>query len=319
MKRNLLWGAFLCLIASMSWGAMFPVANHSFQYVEPFYFTIFRYIPVVVILVIILLYKEGKKALLPYGKGFLLWFYGTMGFTVYNLLIFFGQDLLGESGVLVASIMEASMPMISVFIFWFFKKQRPSFYTLAFIGIAFVGVFLVVTNGDISVFTSTSNQLIPVIILFIAVIGWVVYTMGGGSFSDWSALRYSTLTCLYGTATATVLVFLTTVFGWVEAPTLAAIHSIRFDLIFMVIFPGLFALLGWNHGVSILTPINGILFINFAPITTLVIGFMQGYDLTAYDIVGTTLIITALLLNNLYQRYLIKRRTSPSFYDNKAA
>ncbi len=74
------------------------------------------------------------------------------------------------------------MPMISVFIFWFFKKQRPSFYTLVFIGLAFVGVFLVVTNGDISVFTSTSNQLIPVIILFIAVIGWVVYTMGGGVF-----------------------------------------------------------------------------------------------------------------------------------------
>src|SRR5690625_6023839 len=93
---------------------MFPVANHSFQYIDSFYFTIFRYIPVAVILVILLWMKEGWKAFKPEGKGLAIWFYGAMAFTVYNLFIFCGQEMFGETGVLLASIMESLMPIISV-------------------------------------------------------------------------------------------------------------------------------------------------------------------------------------------------------------
>lgn len=93
LKNKVLLGAFLCFIASVSWGAMFPVANHAFNTIDPFYFTIFRYVSVTVILVVILFWKEGKKAFRFEGKGLKLWFYGTMAFTVYNLLIFWGQDL----------------------------------------------------------------------------------------------------------------------------------------------------------------------------------------------------------------------------------
>ena len=46
----------------------------------------------------------------------------------------------------------------------------------------------------------------------------------------------------------------------------------------MIIFPGLIALIGWNVGVSILTPLNGLLFINFVPVTTLVISLVQGNE-----------------------------------------
>jgi len=122
MKNNILIGAILCAIASASWGAMFPVANHAFLYIEPFYFTIIRYLPVVVILIVLLYFTEGKKAFKSEGHGFKLWLFGTMGFTVYNLFIFWGQNLLGDPGVLLASIMEALAPIISVLIFGSFIK-----------------------------------------------------------------------------------------------------------------------------------------------------------------------------------------------------
>ena len=111
MKNSIFLGALLCFIASVSWGAMFPVAHHAFAYIDPFYFTIFRYGAVSIILVVLLLWKEGPKAFRMEGKGKLLWFFGTMAFTVYNLLIFWGEDLLGEPGVMVASIMESLMPI----------------------------------------------------------------------------------------------------------------------------------------------------------------------------------------------------------------
>ena len=40
MKNNVFLGALLCFIASVSWGAMFPVAHGAFKYIDPFYFTI---------------------------------------------------------------------------------------------------------------------------------------------------------------------------------------------------------------------------------------------------------------------------------------
>ncbi|MBS4178646.1 DMT family transporter [Lederbergia citrea] len=311
MKKSFLYGAFLCLIASISWGAMFPVAHHSFQYIEPFYFTILRYIPVAIILVIMLWMKEGKQAFKTEGKGLALWFYGTMAFTVYNLFIFWGQDALGNSGVLLASIMESLMPMISVLILWIISSQRPNKNTLFSIAIAFIGVLFVITKGNLTSLLSMNNELIPMLALLVSVIGWVVYTMGGARFANWSALRYSALSCLYGTATATVIVLLATAAGWVEVPTISAIRSVQLDLAFMIIFPGLIALLGWNVGVSILKPVNGLLFINFVPVTTVVVTFIQGHALTIYELIGILLVITALMLNNISQRRKVEREIVP--------
>lgn len=304
MKNNVLLGAFLCLIASMSWGAMFPVANDAFHHIDPFYFTIIRYGSVSILLVSLLLWKEGRQAFRLEGRGLSLWFFGTMAFAVYNLLIFWGQDLLGEPGILIASIMESLMPMISVVILWIFKRNRPHFFTMACIVIAFIGVSLVITKGDPKAFLGATGDLLPVLFIFIAVLGWVVYTIGGNQFSDWSALRFSTLSCLLGTTSAFVVVVAVTFAGYVTVPTVETLTIVSPHLLFMIIFPGLVALLGWNIGIGILTPLNGILFINFVPVTTLVVSMFQGYVITTYDLVGTVCIIAALVANNLFIRSL---------------
>lgn len=304
LKNKVLLGAFLCFIASASWGAMFPVASHAFNHIDPFYFTIFRYIAVTILLIVLLLWKEGKQAFKLDGKGFSLWFYGTMAFTVYNLLIFWGEDLLGEPGVMVASIMEALMPMISIVIVWLLTRNRPHGITLFFVFTAFIGVSLVITKGDFAAFFTATNDIIPSLFIFIAVVGWVVYTMGGSEFKKqgWSALRYSTLSCLLGTLTATIVTILVTFSGYVTVPTLATIQTVSPHLAFMIIFPGLIALLGWNIGVGILSPLNALLFINFVPLTTLAISIVQGNQPTSYDYIGTVFIIVSLISNNVFLR-----------------
>lgn len=42
-KSQLFIGALTCLVASMSWGAMFPVADHALEFIDPFYFSFIRY------------------------------------------------------------------------------------------------------------------------------------------------------------------------------------------------------------------------------------------------------------------------------------
>lgn len=305
MKNNVVLGAFLCLISAISWGAMFPVANNAFQHIDPFYFTIFRYGFVTIILIVWLLWKEGKQAFRFEGKGWNLWFYGTMAFAVYNLLIFWGQDLLGNPGTMIASIMESLMPMISIIIAWVFIRQRPHAFTMFCVFIGFVGASLVVTKGDFGAFFTAKNDILPSLLIFIAVVGWVVYTMGGSRFSmdGWSALRYSTLSCLLGTATAVVVVFVATLSGYVSFPTVETMMITSPHIAFMVIFPGVIALVGWNYGVSVITPLNGLLFLNLVPVTTLVIQIVQGAGITVYDYIGTIFIIMSLLTNNIFLRW----------------
>ncbi|MFB7639172.1 DMT family transporter [Peribacillus butanolivorans] len=302
MKKNqVLIGALLCLTASISWGAMFPVAERALRYIDPIYFSFLRYLAVSIILGILLLIKEGKKSFCLEGKGKNLLFFGTMAFTVYNFLIFSGQDLLGHNGVIVASIMESLMPMISIMIMWVFKNARPMKYTIVSMLLALIGAILVITNGNLSFLFLLKDSIIPILFILIGVIGWVIYTIGGNQFSGWSTLRYSTLTCILGTSVSGIITFFATVLG-LPVPTAEVIQSIYGEMIFMIIFPGAIALLSWNLGIKLLTPINGILFINVVPITTLVIVFIQGGSLTSFELLGTFLVIYALIQNNYYQR-----------------
>lgn len=299
-------GSLMAIFASASWGAMFPVAEHAFQYISPFYFTIIRYIPVAVILVMLLYFIEGKRSFKTDGNGFRLWFFGTMGFTVYNLFIFWGQNLLGGPGVLLASIMEALAPIVSILIVWFVKKSRPHAFTMFCIVAAFIGVLLVVTNGDFSVLFGL-NRLFPLVILLLAAVGWAIYTFGGNEFNGWSVLRFSALSSLYGTITATIVVTVLSIFGMVEVPTLHEVYMVRYDMLFMIFIPGLLALLLWNKGVEILKPINAILFINFAPVTTIIIRMLQGYPISVYEFSGAAIVCLAIVFNNVHQRMLMSK------------
>lgn len=308
MSNRILFGALLCFIAAASWGAMFPVAHAAFNYIDPFYFTIIRYGSVTLILVAMLWLKEGRQAFRLEGRGLALWFYGTMAFAIYNLFIFWGQDLLGEPGVMIASIMESLMPMISILIGWMVFGRRAKPFTLLCVVLAFLGAVLVITKGDIRSFLGGTEQIIPSLLIFIAVVGWVIYTNGGSKFSGWSALRYSTLSCLLGTITAIIVTIGTTIGGYTPVPSLDDVIEVTPHLLFMIIFPGLIALLGWNVGVSILSPLNGLLFINFVPITTLVVSMFQGYEITKFDLAGTALIILSLVSNYLYARTMQKKQ-----------
>ncbi|GKU77448.1 DMT family transporter [Paenibacillus sp. L3-i20] len=302
VKKQLILGSLFCLIASMSWGAMFPVAHIALQKIDPFYFSFIRYFLVGIILTVMLLMKEGKSAFKLEGRGKALLLLGTMAFTVYNMCIFLGQDLMGEPGTVAASIMEVMMPMISIMILWITKKTMPKKYMLTSVVIALIGAFLVITNGKLTFFTTASQNLFPLFLLFVGVVGWVIYSMGGAQFKEWSILRYSTLTCLLGSVVSLVIVAVLSITGLVPVPTIETVLSIKYEMAFMVLLPGLAALLCWNAGIKLLSPLNGILFINFVPITTFIVMAFQGYQISIYEIAGTLLVIFALLRNNVYQR-----------------
>src|SRR5699024_11557599 len=98
------------------------------------------------------------------------WFFGTMGFTIYNIFIFWGQDLLSDDGVVLASIFEALAPILSILIVWFVFIKKPFLLTIICIIGDFVGVVLVVTNGEMSILLQAARS-IPMSIVLPAALG----------------------------------------------------------------------------------------------------------------------------------------------------
>lgn len=311
-KKQVILGSALCLIASMSWGAMFPVAQVALHKIDPFYFSFIRYAVVAAILSAILWMKEGKAAFRLEGKGKALLFYGTMAFTVYNMFVFSGQHLMGDTGTITASLIEVLMPMISILFVWITAKAKPPGYTMVSMALCLAGAILVITNGKLTFFTMAGKSLFPLLLIFIGVTGWVLYSMGGSRFKDWSVLRYSTLTCLLGSLVSLVIVSIATMLGLLPAPSLQTLGSVKWEMAFMITLPGIVALLSWNAGLKMLTPLNGILYINFVPITTLIIMAFQGYHVSMFEIFGTLLVIFAIVRNNLVQRKGQKEQQIPS-------
>ncbi|MNJ52056.1 hypothetical protein D3C77_473750 [compost metagenome] len=99
-----------------------------------------------------------------------------------------------------------------------------------------------------------------------------------------------------------VVVALATMLGLLPAPSVETLNSVKWEMAFMITLPGIVALLSWNAGLKMLNPLNGILYINFVPVTTLIIMAFQGYQISMFEIYGTLLVIFAIVRNNLAQR-----------------
>ncbi|MHB1605457.1 MAG: DMT family transporter [Leptospirales bacterium] len=305
MKSNhLLTGAFFCLVSVLSWGAMFPVMEGALKTMDPFYFTAIRYGTVAVIFLILLGITEGVRTFDLEGRGLHLWFFGSLGFAGFGFLVFLGQQLIsGPSGAIVAPTIMATMPMMAALIGWVTTGKKPGKFTFAMIFLALMGVLVVITKGDLGTLRSMGGNLMADLFILAGAFCWVVYTYGGSRFKEWSALRYTALSCALSIVTIAVVILGATFAGVLDVPTTGMVYETRWQLAYMVGIAGVLAVLAWNAGNRTIGPINGVLFVNLVPVTALVITMLEGEIVTVAQETGAAIVIASLVSNNLYQRF----------------
>lgn len=298
----MLLGSLLCLLAVTAWGFMFPVMASALQVIDPFFFTTIRYGSATIIFIILLFMIEGKRSFRLEKKSLFLLFYGTVGFAGYGFLVFYGQQLAGPSGAIHAAMIQSLMPLLALLLQWITKNNRPQNYTFFCMFGAFIGVMLVISKGNIHLLFGAASHISTNIFMLCGVMCWVIYTNGGARFESWSPLRYTTLTCAFGSISLLVIVSLLTYTNVVAFPSLHTIMTVRFELFYMSIIAGVIAVFCWNMGNRYISSINGILFMNLVPILALIGSISRGYTIDKIEVFGATLTIIALVCNNLWQR-----------------
>ena len=304
MRTNQFKGVLIMLITVLIWGGMFPVAKGALQTLDAFWISSIRYGFAAPLLAAILYWREGAAALRYRGLFLRAAFYGIVGFSGFSILMLLG---LARSRPEHAAIIMALQTPIAAFVHWALKGARPANFTLACIAFAVVGVVLVISKGDpLHVFAG--GTFFGDLLIFLGAMSWVAYTVGAVSFPGWSALRFTTLTCLPGAAGILLITGVATLCGYTTVPAEATVVSVTWELAYLAILTVVLAVLLWNMAIGYLGALNAMLLGNLVPVVTFAIRIMQGYRFATAELAGAGLVVAALIANNLYLRRRIVAR-----------
>lgn len=301
-------GVAFCVLATVLMGIMFPVMTSALVHVDPFTFTSLRYLIAGAAFLALLSAREGTNALKANGESLALaWLLGSVGFCGFGSFVFLGQQLAGREGALTASIMMATQPMMGLLVNAIVRKRRPPLYSFLFILMSFAGVSLVVTKGNIAAVLREPQHYSANALIVLGALCWVIYTFSASHFKNWSALKYTTITTWLGLSTIIGLNVLLFALHVVPVPSAGALHAIVPHLLYMGPIAGFLAILFWNMGNRILTPLNGVLFMDVLPVTTFVVSSLTGVVPGHWQIAGACMTGAALIFNNLYLRRRARR------------
>jgi drug/metabolite transporter (DMT)-like permease len=297
-RSDLFKGLVWLGISIASWGALFSVAKRTLPVLDAFFLASVRYSFGVLIFIAILWATEGCRHL-SYGGRFLpAAVYGLIGFCGFNLLVWWGLASTRPEHASIIMALQTPMTAIAV---WLTQGKRPQPFTIGCIAVAIAGVLLVVTKGGLANLLD-GGSLLGDLLVFLGAVSWVIYTMAGWHFSGWSPLRMTVLTAIPGAIGILAFNAAALAAGWATWPTLEAVLSVKWQLLYFIVFTVVLGVLGFNNGVKYLGALNAMLMLNLVPVIVFAIEAWLGRSYAAIELLGAAAVIGALVANNLFLR-----------------
>ena len=278
---------------------MFPIAKRSLAMIDAFSLGTLRYVLGLAIFAALLWAIEGRQA---FRYGTRLWpaiGFGLIGITGFNTLVWYGLNFTQSEH---AGILMALQTPLTALVLWLAYGQKPATFTLGCVTVAIAGVILVITKGDLTRVFEGGSLLGDVLVL-LGAICWVIYTLAAGRFTGWSALRMTTLTCIPGGLGLLAANAVAVSVGFVSIPSLDAIQSVWWQLLYFAAGSVVLGVLGFNASVKYMGALNTMLMVNLVPVGVFAIEAALGRRYEAVELTGAALVIGALAANNFYLRH----------------
>jgi drug/metabolite transporter (DMT)-like permease len=286
------------------WGGQFVVGKSALESVDAAPLSTIRYALAAALWLAVLAVLEGPRSLRLDGRGWRLFWLGSLGFAGFNLLAYTG---LAHARPQSASLIVALGPLLTALVLWRRTRVRPSRATFAFLGVALVGVALVVSEGHPATIVEGAIGWGDGLVLA-GVFSFVLYSLGAAEFRHLSPLRYTALTAGLGWLTMAAATAVLVGVGLAAWPSAAQLQDVTPQIAYLAIPGAVVAVLTWNAAIGAIGPQNAVLFSNLIPVTTFVIEIVRGYRPNGVEVAGAALTIAALVANNLFARRVQARR-----------
>ena len=285
------------LVATSAWGSLFLVGKPVLAHIGPLWFTLIRYT----------LASAGFAALLlargaiPWAKLWadrsrLAWL-GFVGYGVFSAMVLTG---LAHSVPSHGAVIMATMPITTQLVRWALDGLKPSRAAMLSTVLALVGV--IVVSGVLLGEGGGRSTLAGDLTALLGTLGWIWYTRGAASLPSLDVLEYSALTALASWPLLLLGAVVGAVLGWAPAPAMTDLAASWHALLYIGIVPSLLAILAFNFGVRTLGVVTGTAFLNFVPVSALLVGAALGAPPAAHELMGVAMVIGALLIHTVAQQ-----------------
>jgi drug/metabolite transporter (DMT)-like permease len=296
-------GAALATVTAVIWGGQFVVGKSALGHVDSFNLTALRYAVAALVLLVLLVAVEGRRALRLEGRGLRLAWLGALGFAGFNLFVYTGLE---HAPAQSAAFVGALGPLLTAVVLWLQTRVRPSRTTIVSLAVALVGVALVIGGGDPGAILTSGAGWGDLLVLA-GVLAFTIYMLGAAEFAGFSPLRYTALTAALGWATIAVATAAVDASGLQPVPSASALRDVVPQLAYITLLGAVVAVVAWNGAIAAFGPQNTALFSTLIPVTAFAIEIIRGYRPGPVEVVGAALTLGALLGANLLGR----RRRAP--------
>ena len=293
-------GIAALLLATFSWGGMFLLSKGVLAHVGPAWFTLIRYsISALVLLPLLALRGAAPwRKMRTHARG--LSARGFAGFGFFSAMLMTG---LAHSVPSHGAVIMATVPMSTQMLRWLLDGIRPSRATLLTSVLALAGVVVVsgvlMPSAAAEVSTWRGDAL-----AFVSTVGWVWYTRGAARYAELDVLEYTGLTVLASLPLMALGTLLLEGSGLAHMPSLGDLALTWHSLLYVGAISSAVAVLAFNYGVRTLGAVTATAFMNFVPVSVLMLNLALGKLPTLNELIGMTMVVALLLHTRASSRAL---------------
>lgn len=279
------------LLTAIFWGGTFVAGRSLAQNVGPFSAAFFRFAVASLLLVFITWKVEGKLVLLKKGQILPVFLLGLTGVFCYNVFFFKGLKLI-EAGR--AAIIIANNPIFIALFSAVFFKEKLNALKISGIIISVLGAIIAISRGDVLEFLQ-GNLGLGEFYIFLCVVSWVVFSLlGKAVMSGLSPL----VSVTYSSLTGTILLFMPASREGLANCIYYSIYDWG-NIFYLGFFGTVLGFVWFYEGINQIGPTKAGLFINFVPISAILLAFLiLSESLTISLLIGTLLVTTGVYLTN---------------------
>ncbi len=283
-------GHFLAIITMTIWSSTFVVSKSLLVSMTPLQLLFLRYVIAIIFLTAI--YPKFKK---PESiKEEVLFFLIGGCLAVYFILENSALELTFATNV---SLIDSTIPLITgLLTAIFYKKRIFNFKSSAGFTIAYLGVFIIITNGNS---ISGLNPLGDILVLIAAVIFAFYTILMQRITSPYHLIQMTRKVFIYALIIICIIFLVTG-----ESLKFGAFNTrMVIGLGFLGIIASGCAFLMWNKAIKIIGSVKTNLYIYLGPITTTIFATLTlGEKVTVFTIIGTAMILSGLFLSEKGQK-----------------
>lgn len=280
------------LLTAFFWGGTFIAGRVVAGTIEPYSASFLRFFIAVLFLVFFTWRIEGRLPLIKKNQIFPILLLGASGIFIYNVFFFKGLKLI-EAGR--AAIIIANNPIV-IFILsvLFFKEKLTPITTIGVLLSVFGALIVITKGGPFEVLNAEIGR--GELFIFICVLSWAAFSLIGKTIlKGLSPLAAVTYAALAGTA----LLFIPAYVNGLLQNVWYYPFEAWLGIFYLAFFGTVLGFVWYYEGIRTIGPTKASLFINFVPISAVVLAYIVlGEPLTTSLLTGTIFVSLGVFLTN---------------------